>query len=138
VIRDLRESDIEILREIHSRTGYGFDFPDFSAMVNALVIEEEGRVVGFAGAQVEAQIFGIFDQSWGTPGERMKIFAQLHKPIAEKLASVGVKEAYVAVDPQFPAFGRRLMSLGWRKALWVHYFLPVKDCLARFSGKQAA
>jgi hypothetical protein len=151
VIRDLRESDVVILREIYSRTGYGFDFPDFSGMFHkhgkrkgqlhkkkaALVIVEDGKVVGFAGAQLEAQIFGIFDRSWGTPGERMKIFASLHKPIAEKLAKVGVKEAYVAVDPKFPAFGRRLMSLGWKKALWTHYFLSVKDCLASFSGKAA-
>ena len=151
MIRDLRASDVPILREIYSRTGYGFDFPDLSYMFHkhgrkkgqlqkkraALVIVEEGQVVGMVAAQLEAQLFGIFDPSWGTPGERMRTFADLHRPIAEKLKKSGVQEAYVALDPKFPAFGRRLMSFGWRKALWVHYWLNVKDCLARFQGKAA-
>jgi hypothetical protein len=152
VLRDLRESDVPILREIYSRTGYGFDFPDLSYLFHkhgkrkgrlhakkaALVVEDdEGRVVGMVMAQVEAQIIGVFEPSWATPGERMRTFAQLHRPIAEKLKKHGVREVYVALDPKFPAFGRRLMSLGWRKALWAQYFLSVKDCLARFCGKEA-
>jgi hypothetical protein len=104
----------------------------------ALVIEEEGKVVGMVAAQLEAQLFGVFDPTWGAPGERMRIFAALHLPIAEKLEKLGVQEAYVALDPKFPAFGRRLMSLGWRKALWTVYGLSVKDCLAKFRGKEAA
>lgn len=100
----------------------------------AFVVEEDGKVVGFAGAQLEAQIFGLFDPSWGVPGERMRVFAELHRPIAKKLKNMGVREAYVALDPKFPAFGRRLMSLGWKKALWDQYFLPVWRVL----GKRAA
>lgn len=136
MFRDLRESDIAILREIHARVGYGFAFPDLQDMVAVQIVEDhEGNVVGFAGAQLEAQIFGIFDPSWATPGERMRVFASLHLPIAEELEKRGAKEAYVACDPKFRAFGRRLMSFGWRKALWTHYFLPVKDCLARIRGR---
>lgn len=133
--RRLRKSDIPVLREIHRKAGYGFEFPDLKGMIGAEVIEdEEGKVVGFAAAQLEAQIVGIFDPSWGTPGERMRVFASLHVPIAEKLRKRGVREAYVACDPKYSSFGRRLMSFGWRKALWPHYFLTVKDCLQRFGG----
>ena len=139
MIRRFRASDLPRLREIHAQVGYGFDFPKPESMIATQVIEdEEGKVVGFAGAQLEAQIFGIFDSSWGNPGERMRIFAQLHRPIAEKLAEIGVRDAYVAVDPKFPAFGRRLMSLGWKQALWTQYFMPVRECLARIGGRMAA
>lgn len=137
MIRPLEKADVPILREIHARAGYGFEFPDIKGMTGVQVIEdEEGKVVGFIGAQIEAQIFGVFDPLWGSPGERMSMFASIHRPIAEFLKIQGVREVYVAVDPSFPAFGRRLMGFGWRKALWDHYWMPVSECLARFRGKE--
>lgn len=133
MIRPLRKSDIPKLREIHRVAGYGFEFPNLKSIIGAQVIlDEEGKVVGFAGAQLEAQVFGIFDPLWGTPGERMRVFADLHRPIAEKLESKGVKEAYVACDPKFPAFGRKLMRFGWKKALWPHFWLEIEGILSRF------
>lgn len=139
MIRRYRHSDLDQLKEIHARAGYGFDLPDFAGLAVSRIIEDpEGNVVGLAGAQLEAQIFGVFDPRWGAPGERMQVFAALHRPIAEKLDEKGVKEAYVAVDPSFPAFGRRLLSLGWKKALWTHYFLRVEECLQKFGGRMAS
>jgi hypothetical protein len=139
MIRDKMPFDAEILREIHREAGYGFEFPDMQQMnVVKVITNPEERVVGMVGAQLEAQIFGIFDPKAGTPGERMMLFRELHRPIAEELAKLGAKEAYVALDPKFPAFGRRLMSLGWKKALWTQYFLPVHDCLGRFRQQGAA
>lgn len=135
MIRRLRKSDIPKLREIHAKAGYGFDFPETEGMIGAHVaVDDEGNVVGFAGAQREAQVFGMLDPTWGTPGARMRIFAELHRPVAEKLEKCGVKEAYVAVDPKFPAFGRRLMrNFGWSKALWDHYWIRVDKCLKLFA-----
>jgi hypothetical protein len=139
VIRDFRNADLPILREIHAKCGYGFDFPEIQGMIGGRVLEDlDGNVVGFAGAQLEAQIFGIFDPEWGTPGERMGAFAALHRPIAEKLAERGVKEVYVAIDPKFPAFGRRLMSMGWKRAFWEQYFYPLNELLQRFGGRAAS
>jgi hypothetical protein len=138
VIRRLRKSDVPKLRAIHAKVGYGFAFPELTGLIGAQVIEDdEGNVVGFAAGQLEAQIIGVFDSDWGTPGERMRVFGELHRPIAEKLEKQGVKEVYVAIDPKFPAFGRRMVSLGWRKDLWDRYFSPISDILRRF-GKQAS
>lgn len=123
------------MREIHAKCGYGFEFPDLGEVKIAWVAEDEqGNLIGMAGARLEAQIFGIFDPDWGTPGERLSLFADFHRPIAEKLAEKGVHEAYVAIDPKFPSFGRRLMEFGWKKALWTHYWLNVKECVRNFRG----
>jgi hypothetical protein len=136
VIRPYQESDFARLREITEKIGIEYPFPDPQAMITAQVVEDEaGNMVGFAGAQREAQIFGVFDPQWGTPGERMRAFCALHAPIAEKLAAEGIKEAYIAVDTA--AFGRRLMSMGWRKALWTHYLMPIQRCLALLGKKVA-
>jgi hypothetical protein len=127
------------LKEIHAKCRYGFEFPDLRGLIGTRVIEDsEMNVVGVAGAQLEGQIFGIFDPDWGTPGERMGVFAALHRPIAEKLAEKGIREAYMAIDPKFPAFGRRLMRLGWKRALWTQYFMPVSECLEKFGGRMAS
>jgi hypothetical protein len=136
VIRRFRTSDLPRLREITEKIGITYEFPDPNGLITAQVLEDsEGNMVGFAGAQLEAQIFGVFDPSWGTPGERMFAFGALHRPIAEKLAEIGVKEAYIAVDT--PAFGRRLMSMGWRKALWTHYLMPIQRCIELMRKKAA-
>jgi hypothetical protein len=139
VIRRFRPTDLARLKEIHAKAGYGFEFPEVSSLFMARVIEDsEGNVVGLAGAQLEAQIFGIFDPDWGTPGERMVVFTSLHRPILEKLDEKGAKDAYVAIDPKFRGFGRRLMRLGWKKALWTQYFLPVQEGLRLFGGRMAS
>jgi hypothetical protein len=138
VIRRFRSRDLPQLRQIHAKCAYGFHFPEIESMIAGRVIEDpDGNVVGFVGAQLEAQIFGIFDPDWGTPGERMGVFAALHRPMAEKLAEKGVKDVYVALDPKFPSFGRRLMSFGWKKALWQQFFCPVGELLQRFGGRTA-
>lgn len=138
MIRAFRRSDETVLRAIHEKAGYGFEFPDLKGLIGKkVIVSEEGTVVGVVGAQKEAQIIGIFDPSWGTPGERMRVFASLHAPIAAILQKLGIREVYVACDPKFRAFGRRLISFGWKKALWPHFWLRVDDCLALFRREGA-
>lgn len=135
VIREFRKSDIEQIRALHGKSGYGFALPDFERIEIAQVVEEDGRVVGWVGAKLEAEIIGIFDPDWATPGERMKCFARLHFPIAIELNDRDIVTATVHVDPQFRGFGRRLSRLGWSQALWTSYFLDVKSAVVALKGR---
>lgn len=128
MIRAFEERDAAALRQIHAENDYGFPFPCLEAMRIGFVIEEGGKVLGYVGAEFHAELTGIFKQK-GSPHERMRIFARLHRPMAEALADQGIKSAFVSLDPQFKAFSRRLLSLGWRESLWKHMFLEVKECL---------
>jgi len=127
VFRGLKKQDLPILREIHKRAGYAAQFPDIGDI--GFVIEDEGKVVGWAGAELEAQIIGVFDPDWGSPHERVKTFASLHLPIAEQLELLGVKNATIFPDPQFKNFGNRLSRLGWSKTLWECYRMKVADVI---------
>lgn len=129
MIRKMRSADVPKLKALHEKAGYGFEFPSVEQIEVARVIEEGGRIVGWVGAKLEAEIVGIFDLDWGTPGERMKAFAHLHAPIAVELNRLKVQTANVHLDPKFPAFGRRLSQLGWSKALWSNYFMDVKKAV---------
>lgn len=134
MIRPLRRTDIPALLEIHRKAGYGFKFPDMFHSELSRVVEVDGKVVGFAGALLEAEIVGMFDPDWGSPARRLEVMAALHLPIAEQLNLRGVKTATVHLDPKFRRFGKRLSQLGWSKALWETYFMSVKDCVKALKG----
>lgn len=127
-IRRLRNTDIPVLRELHKRAGYTFEFPKVGEMDVAFVAEDNGFPIGLVGAEMRAEIIGIFDPEWGSPHERMKLFASLHLPVAEQLDLREVKKAYVFCDPAFPRFGYRLSELGWAEA-WTCYWMSVKECI---------
>lgn len=129
MIRRYKKTDLEAVRKIHAKVGYGFKLPNLNTMEISYVVEEGGRVVAFAGAEMEAQIFGIFDPDWGSPHLRHRAICNLHAPVAKQLDLRGVKTANVAVDPKFPKFGKRLSRMGWSEALWRHFFLDVKQAV---------
>lgn len=129
MLRRLQKSDIPVLTVIHRKAGYGFDLPDFEAREIGYVVEEGGKPVCYVGAELHAELVMIVDPEYGSPHQKMRMFASLHLPIAEELEARGVKSAYVSLDPAFKSFGRRLSQLGWNESLWRHFYLSVKDCL---------
>jgi len=126
-IRKFRKADIPQLRRIHQAQGYGFKFPETKELVAKFTVEaDDGRIVGFAGAERTVQVFGIFDSEWGSPHQRIDAIAKLHEPIREELKRKGFKSAHVWTDPKWPKFGKRLMRFGWAKALWECYFKEIE------------
>ena len=128
IVRKLKQSDIPVLRGLHKKAGYTFPFPNLTGMEVAFVAEEKGFPIGVVGAELRAEITGIFDLDYGSPHERMKVFASLHLPVAEALDLREVKKAYCFCDPAFPRFGQRLSELGWDKT-WDCFVMGVKECI---------
>ena len=128
IVRKFRNTDVHALREIHKKAGYGFPFPRVEHMEIGFVAEENGQAIGFVGAELRAEITGIFTPEWGSPHERMKLFAGLHLPVAEALELREVPKAYCFADPKFPRFGERLRELGWAEA-WTCFWMDTKDCI---------
>lgn len=125
----LSDEDVEQLREFHRKAGYSSEFPDVKGMEIGELVRDGNRVVGFIGAEMEAQVVGIFNPEWGSPHQRVKKFAELHLPIAEELQKRGVKTAIVFPDPMFKNFGNRLSKLGWSRTRWETYRMKVSDCV---------
>jgi hypothetical protein len=123
-IRRLVNTDVAALQEIYQRVGYGFEFPHFGSMETSFVVEDE-RVIGAVGAKLQAEIIGVFDPDWGSPHRRMEMFAELHNPLRQQLKLRGVGTACVYLDPKFCRFGKRMLDLGWNKALWDSYWRTV-------------
>lgn len=134
-IRRLRSKDIPEIERIHREQGYGFELPNIGELESCYVVEHEGRVVALAGAEINAQIVMIMDHGWGSPHERMKAICRLHGPITRYLDWRGVVKAYIALDPKYRRFGARMLKIGWKEALWKHYWIKVKESLQIFCGE---
>jgi hypothetical protein len=126
-IRAFRMADVPQLRRIHQAQGYGFKFPETKELFAKFTVEaDDGRVVGFAGAEKTVQVFGIFDSSWGSPHQRLQAIQALHEPIRQKLKAKGFKTVHVWLDPKWPKFGKRLSRMGWAQALWTCFWKKVE------------
>jgi hypothetical protein len=120
-VREMSADDIPAVREIWEKQAYGFDFPDFEKLVGCHVCVEDGKVIGFAGAELQAEVIGMVDPDWGSPHQKMGMFAALHEPLA---AALDVEKAYICVQKK--SFGRHLKKLGWLKAPWELYVRKVR------------
>lgn len=125
----LSEAEVEQLREFHRKAGYSSEFPDVAGMAIGRLVRDGDRVVGFIGAEMEAQVIGIFDPEWGSPHQRVKKFAELHLPMAEELEKRGINTVFVHIDPVYKNFGRRMSRLGWGRVRWDVMRMKVKDCI---------
>lgn len=134
LVRKLRNTDIPVLREIHKKAGYSFPFPRVEHFEIGFVAEDGGYPVGMVGAELRAEVTGMFDLDFGSPHERMKLFASLHLPVAEQLNIREVGKAYCFLDPIYPRFGERLRELGWAET-WPCYQMSVKECIVALRRK---
>lgn len=135
-MRRFRKSDIPRLRQIYEDAGYSFGFENLLPKKGqcAKVIVEGGLVVGIAKARKTAEVIAMVDPQYGSPHRRLKVFADLHLPLAEWMESKGIEIATAFTDPKYPKFGERLSRLGWSESLWRSFYVRVKDVIEALKG----
>jgi hypothetical protein len=116
MLRPFRPEDLPQLREIHARAGYQFELPE--TFESAYVMEDGGRVVALAGAEVCAHVFMVIDPTWGSPHQRMELIESFHWPVSADLLKRGIQYAFIWCEPRFKSFARRMRSLGWVDRVW--------------------
>jgi hypothetical protein len=129
MIRPMRPEDLPAVRELHRRTQYEFALPE--KLEAAQVMEEDGRIIGMAGAELCAHVFVVLDPDWGSPHQKMALIESFHWPIAQELFSKGVQYAFTFVEPKFRRYLRRLQTLGWAKRIWTCLSLSQAEVATR-------
>lgn len=114
--RRFEKSDLPAIRDAWQRSGYGFDFPEMGKMLSSWVAVENGKVIGWAGAQLMPEVTMIIDPAWGSPHWRLGLVRSLHAPLAQDVAAGGYQKVFANIDPKCPKFLKRLVSMGWWKA----------------------
>jgi hypothetical protein len=122
-IRHYRESDFEILKQIHAKQGFDYDFPDISEaqfIVRAVYADDNDIPIQAILARQTVELYMLSDSSVGTPGERLEIFKELYGAVRAELKRLGVADVHAWLPPQVQkSFGRRLVKMfGFTESKW--------------------
>ena len=148
-VRAYEQRDLEVLRRIHARQGFGYALPDLRnpLFVTKLVLEESreetpgaqplaaedkhgsaptrecSRIVGAALLRVTAEAYLLLDPSLGAPRERWQWLLGLHAAAEQDAGRRGLEDVHAWLPPEIAAkFGKRLTKLGWiRDDTWTPY-----------------
>jgi hypothetical protein len=131
LIREYTESDLDALRRMHARQGFGYAFPDLAdpIFVSKLVVEDDaGRAVMASLARLTCEMYLLADPQSATPRERYSRLLALHGAGERDLHARGLDDAHAWLPPPIAKrFGRRLTALGWvRDDSWTPYCRRLK------------
>ena len=127
-IRPYETSDLEALKAIHARQGFGYAFPELGnpLFLTKLVLgrEEGGKgIVGASLLRLTAEAYLLLDPEAGTPRERWQWLLGLHEVTRRDALARGLEDVHAWLPPEIAAkFGKRLTKLGWvRDDAWMPF-----------------
>lgn len=121
VIRKIRKEDLPRLKELGFEHEIGHDF-----LEGICAVDENDKVVMFAGAWLRAEVHMCTDGSWGTPGARLALLNQVHDAMERELKSRNVGQAITWFDEGRKRFKARLQRLGWMKSEFTSWYRIVR------------
>jgi hypothetical protein len=127
-IRAYEEKDLEALKAIHARQGFGYEFPDLGnpLFLTKLVLGREAGGKGIVGAsllRLTAEAYLLLEPEAGTPRERWQWLLGLHEATRREALARGLEDVHAWLPPAIAGkFGKRLTRLGWvRDDAWTPY-----------------
>jgi len=129
ILRAYRNEDLERIKQLHAKQGFGFPFPDLTDPVFAVgcIAEEDGEAQMAAFLKVHAEAYLFLDPAHGTPRERWQALLQIHEAVRRQALELGLDGVTAWLPPSLPkAFTRRLKKLGWGKDEWESYSFRVR------------
>ncbi len=140
-IRAYEEKDLEALKAIHARQGFGYPFPDLGnpLFLTKLVLgrEEDGKgIAGAALLRLTAEAYLLMDSQMGSPRERWEWLLGLHEATRRDALARGLEDVHAWLPPEISTkFGRRLTRMGWiRDDRWTPYCKRLEPGIAVVNG----
>lgn len=116
VVREYRDSDLEMLKRWHAAQGSAYPFPDLDqpTFFAKLVLEDgQGRPVMAALGRQTCEAY-LLTEAAGTPLERFQQLGILERAALEYACEKGFQDAHCWLPPAIAKrFGRRLEAMGW-------------------------
>ena len=117
MIRDYRPEDFEVLKEIHSNSGFAYDLPqDLSDPLFLVkkVREDNGRVVGACFLRITAEAFLLVQ---GSPVSKGRSFEELQPEVNREAYEKGLLDYFAVLPPEIAeSFGPVLEEkAGWEQ-----------------------
>lgn len=110
------------VRRLYTESKLQDGWPDFSQMVDARVVVEDGKIVAVAAARMVPEMILILGK--GHPAARLYWLKLLYGRMLEFLQENGWKRAIAFVPPQIErAYARRLLQMGFQPGLSAFVYL---------------
>lgn len=115
--RDAKEADYSAIQEMAACHDYALPpLGDRSVVVKFVAEDLSGRPVMAALAKLTAEAFVVSDPRLGTPRERWETIRYGNEILRLQSLAAGFNELHAWMKPESErAFGRRLVSLGWKR-----------------------
>lgn len=127
IVRPFTEEDKPAIEAMHSGMKLDYEQPDWSKMLISAVVEVNGQVTMGAFLRKTAETYLLLDPEAGSKKGRLGQLLMLHRELMIPAKRVGFEDVGAFLPPTLePHFGKLLMHLGWKKAMWPHYFMELK------------
>ena len=114
MIRDFQETDLEVLRKLHSQSGASWAIPDLSSplvLVRKVVDDNGAKMICVGELHISALLW--VDKEWRTPQERLNAVEELQTEMMNEAAKFGIDTATLQADGRF---AERMKEMGWTEA----------------------
>jgi hypothetical protein len=114
MIRNFQETDLEVLRKLHSASGASWAIPDLDSplvLVRKVVDENGAKMIGIGELHISALLW--VDKQWRTPQERLNAMQELQHEMMLEAAKFGLDTATLQADGRF---AERMSEMGWTEA----------------------
>lgn len=121
IVRDLKQTDISILRAMAQRAGYPYPDPTDSLELIRVVADQDDKPLMAAAGKKLVELF-LWPGELERPHASVHALRLLHLDMAETLKVRGYKSAEAFLPPAIAdKFGRRLeTTFGWKRN-WASY-----------------
>lgn len=127
IVRPFQESDKPAIEAIHAGMKLDYQQPDWNSMLVSAVIEVDGRITMGAFLRKTAETYLLLDPELNRKRDRLGQLLILHRELMIPAKKAGFTDVGAFVPPSMePHFGQVLKHLGWKKALWPHFFMELK------------
>jgi len=132
IIRPFENGDLEAIKQMHAKQNFAYAFPDVS---NPTFLCKKVLENGNAKPEMAAMIhltgeaYLLVDPELDiSPRDRWAQFVALHEQVRRDAWNIGLEDIHCWLPPQVEkSFGKRLMSLGWKRPLWTDYMYELRE-----------
>jgi hypothetical protein len=129
-IRDLRPSDIDVLKAIHNSSGLDYDFPELDNMASMKVaVDENDAPIGALMMEPVLTGYLFLDKQWSTPRWRLEAVKALGNSTRGALQDHPIKDVFLFLPPEMAkSFGRKITALfGFISVNWSIFYTRLRN-----------
>jgi len=122
IIRQIRPSDHEALKQLHAKTPQKYEIPDFDGknfILGLVAVDEQDRPRVLLCFRRTAEAYVVVDHEFDVPAFRLLALSELVEAAKPVMGCLGYEDAFGTIGPDVPrSYIRRLVRMGCQVLDW--------------------